>query len=262
MKIGLSSACFYPEVLTEDSIKLIKDIGFGTGEIFLNSNSEYEDEFIELLNEERLRHGFEIKSVHSFSSAFEPYLFELYDRRRKDMFKYFKKVCRAASMLGAKYYTFHGMRKFDLDAINRKHVLDIYDRLVYSAMEEGVVLAQENVSWCMSADTRFLELLREKCRYPVKYTLDIKQSFRAGVDVQSYLDVMGMDLVNLHINDRNEEQNCLLPGQGNVNYEELFSKLTDIGYKGDMIIEVYRDNFKKYDELAASKDFLARKLRN
>lgn len=45
MKIGLSSACFYPDVLTEDSIKLIKDIGFTSGEIFLNSNSEYEEEF-------------------------------------------------------------------------------------------------------------------------------------------------------------------------------------------------------------------------
>lgn len=260
MKIGLSSACFYPEVLTEDSIKLIKDIGFNSGEIFLNSNSEYEDGFIEILNEERLRHGFEIKSVHSFSSAFEPYLFEMYTRRRQDMFKSFKKVCRAAKQLGAEYYTFHGMRKLDFDTLDRKHIVDIYDRLIYSAMEEGVVLAQENVSWCMSSDTRFLELLRDKCRYPVKYTLDIKQSFRAGVDVQSYLDAMAGDLVNLHINDRDEDKSCLLPGKGSVNFEELFSKLSRIGYKGDMIIEVYRDNFKKYEELALARDFLAQKL--
>ncbi|MBP1743317.1 MAG: endonuclease, family 2 superfamily protein [Firmicutes bacterium] len=260
MKIGLSSACFYPEVLTEDSIKLITDIGFNTGEIFLNSNSEYEDGFIGILNEERLRHGFEIKSVHSFSSAFEPYLFEIYDRRRQDMFKYFKKVCRAAKLLGADYYTFHGMRKVDFNSMNRQHVVDIYDKLIYTALEEGVVLAQENVSWCMSSDTRFLELLRDRCRYPVKYTLDIKQSFRAGVDLQSYLDAMGGDLVNLHVNDRNEDRHCLLPGMGSVDYEELLKKLTAIGYKGDMIIEVYRENFKKYDELACARDFLTRKL--
>jgi sugar phosphate isomerase/epimerase len=260
MKIGLSSACFYPEVLTEDSIKLIKDIGFTSGEIFLNSNSEYEEEFIEILNQERLKHGFEINSIHSFSSAFEPYLFEMYSRRRQDMFKSFNKVCRAAKRLGAKYYTFHGMRKVDFETMNKKHIVDCYDKLIYNALEEGIVLAQENVSWCMSSDTRFLELLRDKCRYPVKYTLDIKQSFRAGTDVQSYIDVMGADLVNLHINDRDEDQCCLLPGKGCVNYEELFSKLAKIGYKGDMIIEVYRDNFKKYDELAMSRDFLMQKL--
>lgn len=260
MKIGLSSACFYPEVLTEDSIKLITDIGFNSGEIFLNSNSEYEDGFLGLLNEERLRHGFDIRSVHSFSSAFEPYLFEMYDRRREDMFKSFKKVCRAAKQLGAKYYTFHGMRKVDFETMNKRRIVDIYDNLIYSALEEGVVLAQENVSWCMSADTRYLELLRDKCRYPVKYTLDVKQSFRAGVDLHSYLDVMGGDLVNLHINDRNENSHCLLPGKGSVDYDQLFNKLKSMGYNGDMIIEVYRDNFKKYEELATARDFLTRKI--
>ncbi len=260
MKIGLSSACFYPEVLTEDSIKLITDIGFTSGEIFLNSNSEYEDEFLGVLNEERLRHGFDIRSVHSFSSAFEPYLFEMYDRRREDMFKSFKKVCKAAKRLGAEYYTFHGMRKVDFETMNKRRIVDIYDNLIYGALEEGVVLAQENVSWCMSADTRFLELLKDKCRYPVKYTLDVKQSFRAGVDLQSYIDVMAGDLVNLHINDRNEDSHCLLPGKGSVDYDKLFNKLRSIGYSGDMIIEVYRDNFKKYDELAAAKDFLTRKI--
>ena len=33
MNIGLSSACFFPNVLTENSIKLISDIGFRSGEI-------------------------------------------------------------------------------------------------------------------------------------------------------------------------------------------------------------------------------------
>ena len=125
MNIGLSSACFYPNVLTENSIKLINDIGFRSGEIFLNSTSEYEDEFIYKLNEEKLKHDFNIESIHCFSPTFEPYLFETYKRRRQDMFKYFKKVCRAARILGAKYYTFHGMRKFDFASIDKKFILDM-----------------------------------------------------------------------------------------------------------------------------------------
>jgi len=260
MNIGLSSACFYPNVLTENSIKLISDIGFCSGEIFLNSISEYEEDFINKLNEERLKLNFNIDSIHCFSSAFEPYLFEMYKRRRQDMFKYFKKVCRAAKILGAKCYTFHGMRKLNLDSMDRKFIVDIYDQLIYSAMEEGVMLAQENVSWCMSSDLRFLNMLKEDCRYPVKFTLDIKQAYKAGVDIQSYIEIMGKDMANLHINDRDEHNQCLLPGRGSVDYDELFCKLKEIGYNGDMVIEVYSDNFKYYCELIEARDYLNKKL--
>jgi len=259
MKIGLSSACFYPEILTENSIKLIKDIGFSSGEIFLNSTSEYEEDFVYGLNQERLKHNFNISSIHSFSSAFEPFLFEVYSRRRMDMFKSFKKVCRAAKLLGARFYTFHGMRKADFDSMDKKRIIKVYDELIYNALEEGVVLAQENVSWCMSSDLRFLELLKEKCRYPVKFTLDVKQSFRAGRDVQDYIDIMGRDMVNLHINDKDDQNLCLLPGRGEVDYGKLFGSLDEIGYGGDMIIEVYRDNFRNYSELSDARDFLNKK---
>jgi sugar phosphate isomerase/epimerase len=260
MNIGLSSACFYPNVLTENSIKLISDIGFRSGEIFLNSMSEYEEDFVCKLNEERLRLDFNIDSIHCFSSAFEPYLFETYKRRRQDMFKHFKKVCKAAKTLGAKYYTFHGMRKVNFDSIDKKFISDIYDRLIYSAMEEGIMLAQENVSWCMSSDIRFLNMLKEECMYPIKFTLDIKQSYRAMTEIQSYIDIMNKDLVNLHINDRDENNLCLLPGKGNVDYKNLFCKLKGIEYNGDMIIEVYRDNFKSDRELTEARDYLTKKL--
>lgn len=256
MNIGLSSACFYPNVLTENSIKLINDIGFRSGEIFLNSTSEYEDEFIYKLNEEKLKHDFNIESIHCFSPTFEPYLFETYKRRRQDMFKYFKKVCRAARILGAKFYTFHGMRKFDFASIDKKFILDIYNSLIYCALEEGIMLAQENVSWCMSSDIDFLNMIKEGCKYPVKFTLDIKQSYKAMVDTQNYIEVMKDDLVNLHINDRDENNTCLLPGKGNVDYEKLFCKLREIKYKGNMIIEVYSNNFKLYSELQEAKDYL------
>lgn len=259
MNVGLSSACFYPEVLTENSIKLIRNIGFSSGEIFLNSVSEYEEEFINGLNREKEKYSFNVNSVHSFSPTFEPFLFELYSRRRQDMLKLFKKVCAAARILGAKYYTFHGLRKTDFDSLNKNHIIDVYNELLYNALEEGVVLAQENVSWCMSSDIRFLNLLKEKCKYPVKFTLDIKQSFRAGHGIQEYIDVMGRDLVNVHINDKDEKNICLLPGHGNVDYEKLFRSLEEIGYGGDLTIEVYRDNFNEYKELEEAKEFLIKK---
>ena len=60
MEIGLSSASFYPNVNTEDSIEVMKQLGFESGEIFLNSPSEYEEDFIKELLEEKNKYNFKI----------------------------------------------------------------------------------------------------------------------------------------------------------------------------------------------------------
>ncbi|WP_415280377.1 sugar phosphate isomerase/epimerase family protein, partial [Clostridium perfringens] len=75
-----------------------------------------------------------------------------------------------------------------------------------------------------------------------------------------YIDIMGKDLINFHINDRDEKSICLLPGKGRVNYKPIIEKLKTLDYKGPLIIEVYRDNFKTYEELKDVKDFIEKKL--
>lgn len=37
MEIGISTAIFYPEILTEDAVKILSNNGFRTGEVFANS---------------------------------------------------------------------------------------------------------------------------------------------------------------------------------------------------------------------------------
>lgn len=256
MEIGLSSACFYPKLLTENSIEYISNLGFEVGEIFLNTISEYEEDYIKILDEERQKFGFKVESIHCFSSAVEPYLFESYKRRRQDMFKYFKMICKAAKILGAKYYTFHGMRKVDMETLDKRFIVDIYNKLIYTALEEGITLAQENVQWCMSSNLDYLKILKEECSYPVKFTLDIKQAYRTGMDFQPYIKTMGEDIVNIHINDRDQYNQCLLPGKGTVDYDYLFKILKEYGYKGNMIIEVYNDNFKENKELLDARGYL------
>jgi sugar phosphate isomerase/epimerase len=256
MDIGLSSASFYPDINTEDSIGIMKNMGFDGGEIFLNTTSEYEDEFIEKLIEEREKNKFKIYSIHALSSSFEPFLFDKYKRRRKDMIDIFSKVCAAGNRLGAECYTFHGMRLMDLNYIDNKVIIDIYNELAYIALENGIKLAQENVSWCMSSNLDFLSMLKEKCSYPIYFTLDIKQAFKANESIDNYVYIMNDKLVNLHLNDRDKENVCLLPGKGQVDYEVLFNTLGNIGYSGKGIIEVYRDNYSNYNEIIESKRIL------
>jgi sugar phosphate isomerase/epimerase len=256
MEIGLSSASFYPNVKTEDSIGLMKQLGFESGEIFLNSPSEYEESFIKGLLEEQSKHNFRIHSVHGFSSSFEPFLFDSYKRRRDDMFVYFKKICKAAKILGADCYTFHGMRHKGSDFITNEFIVEVYNQLAYVALEEGIKLAQENVSWCMSSDTNFLGMIKENCKYPVYFTLDIKQAYKAGIRPEKYIDVMEKNMVNFHINDKNKDSVCLLPGKGDVDYKKIFCKLKEIGYNKVGIIEIYSNNYTELKEISEAKKFL------
>lgn len=253
MKIGLSSAVFYPDLLTEEAIGTISGLGFKCSELFLNSPYEYEESFVNRLVYEKEKYNMEINSVHAFSSSFEPYLFDAYERRRKDMFKLFKKVCKAAGKLGAVCYTFHGPRLQDINAINKKLIIDIYNKLIYTALENNIVLAQENVSWCISSKLDFISLIKEKCDSNLFFTMDIKQAYRAGINPLDYIDIMGDKLINFHINDRDEKHSCLLPLDGKVDYSKIFHELQGIKYKGNIIIEVYRENFSCYEELRDCK---------
>lgn len=254
--IGLSSASFYPDMNTEDTIKVMSNIQFHMGEIFLNSPCEFTEDFAKLLKYKKEEHNFKINSIHAFSTLFEPYLFDIYNRRRKDMIECFKRVCKLANIVGAKCYTFHGMRLQNFNDLDMKFIVDIYNELNYIALENDVKLAQENVSWCMSSNLKFLKTLKDKCKYPIYFTFDIKQSYKANIKISEYLNIMKDRLVNFHINDRDLNHPCLIPGCGNIDYNLIKTKLYEINYKGPYIIEVYRDNYSKYDELTCGKDFL------
>lgn len=256
MKIGISTANFYPDTNTEDTIEKIKKLGFNIVEVFLNSESEYNLEFIEILKYKLDENDIKVYSVHGFSTSFEPFLFDRYKRRREDMEKKYISIIKATSKLGAHIYNFHGLRKIDGESLKEDFILDVYNNLSYEASKEGVSFTQENVSWCKSSEISFINLLNEKMKYPIKYTLDIKQAYKAGVSPSDYIDVMGEKLINFHINDRDDQNTCLMPGKGNVDYIELSNKLKEKGYDDVGIIEVYRENYLKTEEFTKAAKFL------
>lgn len=258
MNIGLSSAVFYPKVETEDSIEIISSLGFKCAEIFLNTPLEFENNFIEVLKDKKDKYGLKINSVHSFSPLYEPYLFDSYKRRRTDMLKYFQKVCKAARVLGASCYTFHGMKLTDIDEIDFKLIYDVYNTLTYIAGENGIKLAQENVAWCMSSNLEYLDMIKTHTKYPLYFTFDIKQAYKTKIHPFKYLDIMDENLINFHVNDRDKDHICLLPGKGTVDFISIFDKIKAHKYSGNVIIEVYGNNYNSYSQLTEAKDFLVK----
>lgn len=254
MKIGISTACFYPRVNTEDTFEIIKSLGFDTCEVFLECEFETGYLYIEGLKKKIDSLNLNVYSIHPFS-AFEPFIFDKYPRRKYEMEKRFEDTCKACSLLGAKYYIFHGISNTGT-AVDIDYIAQGMDRLLSIAEGYGVGLAWENVSWCRSSSPEFINDIKSRMKRRINFNLDLKQAVRSGFSPYDYLKVYGKDLVNVHINDSNEKSSCLLPGKGNSDFKRLISYVKDIDESIPFIIEVYSENYDEYEQLKISKEYL------
>ena len=260
MKIGLSTANYFPEYNTEDMIDLYGSLGIDSVEIFLNTYSEMEDDFISMVREKCDSYGIKVNSVHVMSAMMEPCLFDLLDRRRHDFLEIYKQTLKCVRGLGSEIYTFHGVPNNMAQPSNYDHVARCYDVLYELAGEAGVCLAQENVAYLASGNIDFIREMKSRMKHRMVHTFDIKQAVRAGIDPYQYLEVIQDDLVNVHINDHNRDNTCLLPGQGTFDFVRFFSKLKEINYGGNGILELYRHNFNDEADLVNARLALLRQM--
>lgn len=108
MRIGASTANLYP-ALTEKALDTLLTLGFREVEVFLNTESEAEPDYLRQLRRAADRAGARIRSLHPYISGTEPYLlFSAYDRRLQDGLKIYAKLFRAAQLLGAELVVMHG----------------------------------------------------------------------------------------------------------------------------------------------------------
>lgn len=259
MRLGISTACFYPQPV-EEILPVIAGLGVHAIEIFFNTESEFSPAFAASLGAEAKSLGLDVVSVHPYTSLMEGMLFfSEYTRRVEDGFAQYQRYFEVAASLGARFLTFHGERSMgppdDEACFARK--CEVYRRLCAAAASCGVTLAQENVAWCRSRDPAYLRALYD--RIPeLRYTLDIKQANRAGQPWRAFIDAVGDRIVNVHLNDFSNEQSCLLPGAGTMDYADFYDRLRAVGYQGHMLIEVYRANFGEPAEMERAVVYLSR----
>ena len=255
MKIGISTASLFARKNTEDALEFLSKSGVKTTEIFLESYCEYNREFGRLLKAKK--GDIEVHSVHTLTTQFEPQLFSLNERAKKDSFDFLDTTMQAANEVGAKYYTFHGQArlkrtplKIDFDRTG-DHVQMIIDAI----KKYGVTLAYENVHWSYYNYIGFFEELRKRTT-GLKGTLDIKQARQSGIDYREFLNEMGSDIVTVHISDIDEKGKMCLPGKGTTDFSDMFNRLKGVGFDGAVLLEVYTNDFDKETELFDSVDFV------
>lgn len=268
MEIGISTASFYP-MDTCKALETIARFGVKRAEVFFNTFSELETPYITRLKSIADENGIRIASVHPFTSGMESFmLFSQYKQRFYDMLEYYKRYNDAANYLGAKIVVIHGDR---VGAISDDEYLERFALLMENSARMGITTAQENVNKFKSASPNFI--LKMKNDINAKFVFDIKQAIRSGNDPYSIIDAMSDSLVHVHLSDSLSyaedkieavvsDATCLLPGNGNFDFKQLFDKLNAIGYSGNIIIEVYKNSYNELCEIKTAYNFCRNLLKS
>lgn len=266
MECGISTASMFSRCEVEDALAEIAAMGCRTLEIFLNTASEYEPDFIELLYERINRLNIKVHSIHAMSTQFEPQLFSLHTRQRGDALKVFERVLSAAKRLGAGVYVMHGPAHMSgvVKNVEMERIGPIVRELCELADEYGVILTWENVSWCIFCEPDFAPRILDAAKSDkLRFTLDVKQALRTGRSPLEFLHAMGDRVANVHICDYVAGKNLRLcmPGQGECDFIGLRDALLAHGYSGPMTIEVYSDLYQNIGELRACFEYMQRILK-
>jgi len=257
MEIGISTASFFGREQTEDALGVIKEMGFKVCEVFLTTFSEYKEEFAQMLCKKK--DGLQIYSVHTLNQQFEPELYNPMERTRKDSEFFFAEAGRAAGILGAKCYTFHGPARLR----GRNYVFD-YQRLGTRTEElctllreagNGCALCYENVVWAYFYMPEYFEKLKEVSP-SIRACLDIKQAMQAGLHANDFLDCVKGRLSNVHLCDYDEAGQLMVPGKGSFDFTDFFIRLMDIGYDGPLMMELYAKNYGDYNDIREGREYL------
>lgn len=256
MKIGISTGCLYP-MLTEDCITALTAVGFDSFEIFFNTFSELENDYLDKLKFALDKHNAQVKSIHPFTSSYESFLlFSDYERRFMDGVNMYEMYFRSAKRLGAKKVVLHGLRADFKSNMPDKTYFNRFRILSERAKEYGIELLQENVNFFKSNDIDFICNMKRYIPDNARFVCDIKQANLGGINPLEMVQAMGSGLRHIHINDFSKDNRCVLPGQGCFDFKTFFNGVRKSGFDGDVIIEVYRFSFNKIDELKNSYNYL------
>ena len=255
MNIGISTGCFFPQH-TDDALRMVALTGAKFTEIFFNTDSELDEDYVQNLKNIADENGIQVISVHPFTSAIETFMFWAKSGYKlEDSIKYYEKYFQACQILGAKYVVIHVCHS-RAEYMTMEKYTEIFNALQTRARNYGVYVCQENVVKFKCGYAENLRKFRQFAADDVKFVFDLKQAVRAEQDIYEIIDIMGDKISHIHISDFTREENSLLPGSGNFDYKKLFDYVSDKYGVSHILIEVYNENITGQDSLVNSLELL------
>lgn len=247
MNIGVSTASLYP-LETELALEEIGKAGVKNAEVFFNCEGELKPAFIDILCDIKDEYDINITSVHPTYSLAESFLlFSEYDRRFYEGLDKFARYSEIAAELGAKYIIMHGGKNNGI--LSDEEYCERYMQLNAATTKNGIYVLQENVANFRARDREFLRSMCDILGNDAKFCFDIKQAIRSGYNPFELVDEFASHIKHCHISDHSLAGDCLLPLNGGFDFNAFFNLMAQKGYNGAYIIEVYKNAYKKYDEI-------------
>ena len=245
---GISAACGYPEP-PETFIKTLCKLGVKEIELFVNCEFETRPEYVKEIKTILDANGAKCVSLHPFTCAIDTYaMFSNYERRTQEYLDYHKRYFEAMNILGSKYFVFHGSKINYGDEI----IFERFARLDGIAKSFGVKALQENVNQKVTGELETLKRMKAHFGNDAGFVLDTKQATRMGWDAFDGVKALGNSIKHVHISDHGELGDCLPLGKGEMDVDAFVKLLSDNGFDGAIMLELYRKGFGEVHELLDS----------
>ena len=207
----------------------------GHPEHFPYKNSQFLKKFKKALQENQINPY----SIHSPISSYWS-ISSLEEELREKALKEIKICIEAASFLGSRIVVIHpGTRNRG----SKDNLLSSLESLLKFAESYEITLSIENMPpGILGSKMEELTWMREHLPDSVGFTLDTGHAFMNG-NLEEIISLLSTRINHLHIQDtfpgRDEH---LIPGEGKIEWDKLFSSLRETGYRGGWILEV-REKF-------------------
>ncbi len=257
MRCGISTSCYFPED-TLVSLKHVTGAAAPVTEVFLNTFSETEPDYVGKLDALRRESGIEVCSLHPFSSMLDGFFFASpYAARMRDGIALYRRYYEVCNLFGADKLVFHGDYAQNVGHLSLEEYAANFRALAEVGRGYGVALLHENMFYCRLKTPEDVRHLRPLMGEIAAFVLDTKQVRRAGqASPREMVNAMAGAIRHVHISDYTDEKDCVLPGRGKFDFKAFIAQLRETGYDGDLVIEVYSDSFSHPREVAEAMEYV------
>ncbi len=255
--VGASTACMYPQD-TAESLEMLCQHGIHSFELFLNTFSEFQPNYLDKLKRIAREYDAQILSVHPFTSEMESmFFFSDYPARLADGLALYERLFSRARELGARFFIFHGGKEHFVKS--EEEYFERYQMLLEAAKRQDLLLLHENVVRTKSHDLDFL-LQLSKALPDARFVLDIKQAVRSGVSPFDFLEHLGNKVEHIHFSDHNAQKDCLPAGQGTLDLNRFFHQMLLETTCRSVVMELYRSSFGSVENIVESCHLISKIL--
>jgi sugar phosphate isomerase/epimerase len=252
MVFGYSTNAFKKFSLTE-AIEKIARLGYKGVEILGDRPHLYPPDFdrpqINQFNEVIAAHKLKITNLNSFTlfavgDTYLPSWIEPDKARREIRIRHTLDSLKIAKQIGCPVISIPPGGP--LNGLDRQKAMTLFyqglEQVVPLAEELGImILVEPEPDLMIETSGQFREFIKDVQSKSIGLNFDIGHFFCVGEDPRQAFEELFQWVGHVHLEDiaSSREHNHLIAGRGAIEFKEIFTSMVQLGYKGDISLELY-----------------------